>query len=119
MAINVRIPPSFGSHLAKDVSNPPGRVTDVFHQLFACSGIKAPVELCNHMVIDLLLSDVAQRLNDQTADSSGSGHVAGRSPLQNDLSFAYRHGTGTTIREIDNLHGYLGRQPEQIGGICA
>jgi len=40
-----------------------------------------------------------------------------RGPLQDDLFFSDLYGSGTTIRKINDLHGNLCGEPQEIGRI--
>ena len=75
------------------------------------------IEPLDEMLIDILLSDVPQGLNDQSTDLPRRGHIAGRGVLQEDLALANLDGPRTTIREINDLHGDLSREPKEIGGV--
>lgn len=106
-------------HPSHDGRNPGRGVTDVFQQLFLVI-LRQPVsQPGNHRVIHVLLADVAQRLDKQPADLAGGGHGFWGRMLEDDDLFPQLDPAGRTVREENDLHRHLLRQPQQIGGIGA
>ena len=69
------------------------------------------------LIIDLILTEVAEGLDDGAADAPGRSHVAGGGVLENDFPLPDLHLAGGTIGQEDDAGGNLIRESEYIGGV--
>ena len=59
-------------------------------------------------------TELAQRLGDQSADSSGGGHVSRSRAAENNLLPADANSPRRTVGEEDDLHRNLFRKPRRL-----
>ncbi len=92
--------------------HPTRRVLDICEQLLFFFLAKTGAQASDQVGVDVDFSQMTQGLNDETADSAGSGHLAWRGPLQNDLPGTNPDPSRRARREEHRFHRHLLRQPE-------
>lgn len=68
-------------------------------------------------IIDLVLSEVAERLDDGSANAPGSGHVPWGGVLEGDFPSPNHHLAGRAISEEDDAGWYLVGDSEHVCGV--
>ena len=92
-------------------------MADICQQAFAV-GCAQPFFHCfDGGSIDMPAAEVAQGLDDQTADPAGGGHVAWGGLLEGDLSLADLHHARPAVGEVDDFRRHLGGEPQEDGRI--
>ena len=96
---------------------PRGCVSDVLDQPLPVLITQFALQGLDHSIIHVLLAQVPQRLDDQTADAVGRSHAPRRRPLEANLLVSHPYRAGGAVGQVDNPGGHLRGQTQPIGRI--
>ena len=103
--------------LTEDVGDPRRSMDEIFANGGVIRVGDATVQDGDDLIIDLLLPEMAEGLNDGSADSPGSGHISRSGVLEDDFSFADFDFAGRAVGQENDAGRNLIRKSENVGRI--
>jgi len=102
---------------AEQFGDPRRRMDEVLADGGVVGGGDAAAQDGDDLIIDLILAEVAERLDDGSADPPGRGHVARGGVLKDDFPFPDLHLAGRAVGQEDDAGWHLVGESEHIGGV--
>ncbi len=102
---------------AEDVANPSGGIPNIANQLLKIVRVETLGKSCDDGFVYMVLSQVSQCLNDESADTTSRGHVFGSGPFEDDLLAADLDLPVSSICQEHHFGGNLCAESQQVGGI--